>query len=151
MSIDYACCTKTNDMKILNLLWTCVRDAGWALVLVFLFRGLAIALGVRPQLDHPIHFSGGFAIAYFLYRAIRMASPFIGPLTPAARFCLAFSSACTAAVFWEFGEFASDLLIGTHIQYAVAETLWDLISGVLGAVASLSLIALINRLKNNYK
>lgn len=105
-------------------------------------------LGMRHQLDHAIHFSGGLAIAYFLYRSIKIISPVIGFVTPLTRFLLSFTAACTVALFWEFGEFASDLLRGTRIQHSVHETLWDLVFGTAGALLSLLIIALLEGYKS---
>jgi hypothetical protein len=127
---------------MLRLIWSAFRDAAWAPALVLLFRWEAFQLGIRRELDHVIHFSGGLAIAYFLYRVIRMASPWLGEVRPFTRHVLAFTAACTVAVFWEFAEYASDVFLGTHIQYSVAETLQDLIYGTLGAACCLGLIAL---------
>lgn len=133
--------------RLPKLGWNAFRDAAWALALVLLFRWGAFVLGVRQQLDHVIHFSGGFAMAYFLYRVIRMASPYLGELRPFTRYVLAFAGTCTVALFWEFSEFASDIFLKTHIQYSVAETLDDLIFGTLGAACCLALIAVVTRLK----
>lgn len=60
---------------------------------------------------------------------------------------LAFTSACTVALFWEFAEFASDRLMQTTIQRSLTETILDLAFGVAGASISLLLIALIAHLQ----
>jgi hypothetical protein len=134
-------------MHLPKLIWSALRDAAWVLAVVILFRWGAMRLGIREQLDHVIHFSGGFAMAYFLYRVIRMASPYLGELRPFTRYLLAFAGTCTVALFWEFGEFASDIFRGTHIQFSVAETLDDLIFGTLGAACCLVFIAVVTKLK----
>jgi hypothetical protein len=126
------------------------RTKAFCLV-VIVFRRWAIAMGIREPLDHVIHFSGGLAIAYFLYRIIKMSASWIGPVTNATRYILAFTTACTVAVFWEFGEFASDAFRGTHIQHDVAETLWDLIYGVSGAALCILTIASVDFLKISKK
>ena len=67
-----------------------------------------------------------------------------------ARYVLAFTAACTVAVFWEFGEFASDLVLGTHIQHDVAETLWDLVFGAGGAAIALCVITIFEAIRPRY-
>jgi hypothetical protein len=39
------------------------------------------------------------------------------------------------AVFWEFAEYASDRLQGTHLNLGVEDTLHDLLMGMLGGLA----------------
>ena len=136
-----------NLSPMISLIWRALRDAAWAPILVIVFRGVAMVLGIRAQLDHVIHFSGGFAIAYFLYRVCKMAHHYIGELSPLARYLMAYFSACTVALFWEFGEFASDIFMRTQIQHSVTETLLDLIYGASGAFLCLLLIAIVERVK----
>ena len=135
--------------RFANLAYHLLRDAAWAPISVILLRGLAMVFGIRAQLDHVIHFSGGFAIAYFLFRAIKMAHSIIGPVTPITRYLFAFCAACTVALFWEFGELASDIFTDTHIQHSVSETLYDLLYGTAGATCSLVMNSLIQRMRNN--
>jgi hypothetical protein len=52
-----------------------------------------------------------------------------------------FTSSCTAALFWEFMEFASDVFLHTTVQQSLSETMLDLVFGVLGALSSLTLVA----------
>jgi hypothetical protein len=127
--------------------WSALRDAGWAPALVLLLRALLLQWGVREHYDPLIHFSGGVAIAYFFYRLIRIFSEWLGNLAPAGRLLLAYTCACTTALFWEFGEWGSDKLTGGHIQHSVFETLFDLLYGALGAFCALALIAAVKRLR----
>ena len=136
-----------NLAPLISIAWTALRDVAWAPVLVIVFRGVAMIFGIRAQLDHVIHFSGGFAIAYFLYRICKIAHYYIGDLSSAARYLMAYFSACTVALFWEFGEFASDIFKGTHIQHSVSETFLDLIYGASGAFLCLILIEIVERVK----
>lgn len=121
------------------------REAVWALVAVFLFRWGAMLLGVRAQLDPVIHGLGGMAMAFFLMRGALRMERYLGRLTVSSRYLLIFSLTCTVALFWEFGEWASDGLRGTHIQKDVSETLGDLLSGTVGAVITLGIAALAER------
>lgn len=51
----------------------------------------------------------------------------------------------TVALFWEFGEYASDLILITDVQHSVSETMSDLIAGSLGAMIVIILFALFRR------
>lgn len=128
----------------LHLVWQMATRAAWAPLVVILLRWLARVFHIREQLDHVIHFSGGLAIAYFLYQCIGICSAYTGGLRPQVRLLLTFTASCTVALFWEFGEFASDIFRGTHIQHHVSETLYDLIFGTLGATLTVGLIIIVN-------
>lgn len=125
------------------ILWSSLKNAAWAPGLVLLLRYILIKLNIRHLYDHSIHYLGGFAIAYFLFRVIRYARPILGELSPAARYTLALTSGCTTALFWEFSEWASDRITGGHIQHNVFETLYDLLYGTLGILSALVLIAIV--------
>jgi hypothetical protein len=114
---------------------------------VLVFHEIVGHLGIRRQFDHQLHFSGGLTIAIFIYVVIRIASPILGELTQAARYFITFAGACTAALFWEFGEFASDVLRGTHTQQSDTDTMLDLVFGTLGATCALLMIAVIRRVR----
>jgi len=93
--------------------------------------------GLTHRLDHLLHFLGGASIAYFLYGFIALLPSQAASISKWVHYLLAFTSACTAAVFWEFAEFASDQFLGTAIQQSLSETVLDLLFGVLGATATL--------------
>ena len=119
-----------------------MRRAAWAPVLVLIFHAFVIRSPYHAALDNLNHFLGGAAAGFFLLEAIRLSVPRLHPI---ASHIFAFGLACAAAVFWEIGEFASDQLLGTDVQGPLEETMGDLISGVLGAVAVLSLLAIFNK------
>lgn len=127
----------------MRALWQLTYRAAWALGLVFLLRAAAFHFKVRAELDNLIHFSGGLAMAYFIYHALQVFAGWIGPIRPFVRYLLIFSLSCTVALFWEFGELFSDRYFRTHIQTSVLETMGDLISGTCGAFATVSLIAVV--------
>jgi len=127
---------KTDIIRILS-------SAGWAPIAVFiahLFFGRLF--GHEPYVDPLMHFCGGMAIAYFFLVASKLASHWIGKLTDIGRALFAFGMACAAAVFWEIAEFSSDIVFHTNVQINNANTMRDLILGVLGA----SLFLIIGRL-----
>ena len=49
------------------------------------------------------------------------------------------------AVGWELIEFASDSILGTHVQKSLRETMLDLVFGMFGAVSAVGLLAVSER------
>ncbi len=119
--------------------------AGWAPASVLVLHAVDGSLPYRVALDIAHHTLGGAAIAYFLLCAVRLAWPRLRGALPWA---LAFTSACTVAVFWEFAEFAGDHLRDAHVQRSLDETMRDLVCGVFGAAATLCLLAACRRVVN---
>ena len=129
-------------------------NPGWAPLAVAILHVALAERGLTDRFDHPLHFLGGAAIAYFLHGLIVRLQPTLGISCYGVRHLLAFTSACAVAVFWEFAEFASDRLRHTTIQRSVNETMLDLVFGVSGAFVSLSLILIAGRLfevRQNWK
>jgi len=93
--------------------------------------------GLTNKFDHLLHFLGGASIAYFLHGFIARLPSQAASIPKWVHYLLAFTSACTVAVFWEFAEFAADQFLGTAIQQSLSETVLDLVFGVLGASATL--------------
>lgn len=113
-------------------------QAAWAPAAVVLAHAAASRLwGHGPYVDPVMHFLGGMAVAYFFRCAASL--PLLGISNPLSRDLLALGWACIAALLWECGEFASDQLFGTSIQVSVADTMWDLILGMCGAILVLCL------------
>ena len=117
-------------------------EPGWAPFGVVLFHVTLAEFGLTHRFDHLLHFLGGAAIAYFFSRFLALLS--LIPTTSHSWLIYAatFTSSCTAALFWEFVEFASDTFLHTNVQQSLSETMLDLLFGVLGATSSLTLIAL---------
>jgi len=118
-------------------------QAGWAPLGVFGLHVVAsrvLFLYVAyPPTDVAMHFLGGIAIAYFLWRAAVLASQ-AGPLGTIGRTGLGvmvFGLTCAAAVFWEFAEYLSDRCLGTKAQLGLEDTLGDMLVGIMGGVAFL--------------
>jgi hypothetical protein len=113
-------------------------EAGWAPGVVFVLHVVAsrvLGLYLRyPHVDVAIHFSGGFAIAFFFWRAGILAShaDVIGRLNRTGLGVLVFGLTCAAAVFWEFAEFLSDRYCGTTAQLGLTDTLKDMLVGIVG-------------------
>ena len=128
-------------------------EGAWAPLLVFTSHVVLMtafdAYRHWPPLDVPMHALGGVAIAFFFHRASVNASRFgvFGPFHPFTRVVLVAALTCTAAVVWEWAEFASDRLIGTGHQPGVADTMLDLFFGETGGLLLLALLAATGRLR----
>lgn len=114
-----------------------MRQAFWAPGLVLIFWAVA-AKGFNayirfPNLDIPTHLFGGLASAYFFDTGVLNLRHVWGSIHPYFRLALAFGFVAVIAIFWEFGEFLSDLWWGSHLNLGVSDTLSDLFFGLLGA------------------
>ncbi len=114
---------------------------GWAPILVFATHVVASRLmnlyELLPATDIPMHFAGGMSIAFFVsgcFRALPREVVRSSRLV-VLELILVVSLAATAAVLWEFAEFACDRAFGTNIQISIGNTMQDLGLGLLGACA----------------
>jgi hypothetical protein len=114
-----------------------VRRAAWAPLAVLVVHAAAAWLGWRREADNLVHFLGGAAAAYFTLRCLEILGPLLGAMRRGTRLAVAFFGACTAAVFCELVEFASDSWLGTEVQQSLRETMLDLVAGVAGAAVTL--------------
>ena len=132
----------TKNMPIVRGFLSVLADPGWAPLAVVIAHVALAQYGLTDRFDHHLHFLGGASIAYFFF-GLNFKLPIsiaVGPRW--LHYLLAFTLACTAALFWEFAEFASDQFRRTSIQQSIPETMLDLLFGVAGACVSLSLLAL---------
>jgi hypothetical protein len=99
-----------------------------------------------PNLDIPFHFTGGFSIAYTSAKipAHLEKETVITKPNRAVFLALILSLTATATVFWEFGEFIMDRVLGTNIQVSVANTMQEQFMVIAGGITW----ALIYRGKN---
>ncbi len=122
--------------------WSCaivaLRRAAWAPVLVFVSH-IAVILSLDiynlfPDFDVFMHFVGGVVIAYFFGGCYRTASQFglLGQPSVAVFPPMILGLTSLAAVVWEFAEFVADHQFGLHTQPGLADTLFDLLMGLLG-------------------
>lgn len=123
-------------------------QAGWSPGLVLAVHTLAVVAfdGYRrvPSLDVAMHFAGGVAIAWFFHRTSINASRYgvIGEFHPVTHVVLVGSLVCVAALVWEFAEFVLDRLFGTHYQPGLADTMVDLLLGMIGGAALVAAVVL---------
>jgi hypothetical protein len=129
-----------------------VRSAGWAPTLVFLLHvfisRVLKAYILFPPLDIPMHFVGGVAIAYFWLRCCAAVPPdAIGARYRRALQALIVASlTVSSTVLWEFGEFISDRVFGTHAQLGLEDTLLDMALGFAGGLCYLAVALRVGRL-----
>jgi hypothetical protein len=115
------------------------REAAWAPISVVILHAVAGAIfGHEPYVDTIMHFLGGVAMAYFIHRACELGPDVLGHVTLLGQTVLVFAVTCTAATFWEFGEFARDRLFDSNVQLSLANTMRDLLLGCLGALVFLA-------------
>jgi hypothetical protein len=126
------------------------RVAAWAPLSVLIGHSIfARVFGHEPYVDPVMHFSGGVAAAYFFRKVGELAPEALGALTEDARDLLSFGLTCSIALFWEIAEFSSDTFLGTNVQTSNANTMRDLILGVVGALVFLTFRRFSLRKKNN--
>lgn len=115
-----------------------VRRALWAPVAVVVLHSvLAKIFGHEPYVDPAIQLAGGVAIAYFLHQACVALPSVLGQPSTLGLNLMAFGLTAAVAILMEVFEFCMDNLVGTSFQGDVAETVRDLILGLLGAMVFL--------------
>ena len=87
-----------------------------------------------PNVDMPFHYIGGLSIAYAASQVLLHleSEEITAPLNRMIFLVLLLSLTATIAVFWEFAEFMSDQMLGTHLQPSIANTMQDQFLGILG-------------------
>ena len=107
-------------------------------ILVYLAHLIALKglhlYSLFPNVDMPFHYIGGLAIAYTASQILSHleSEKITTPLNRTIFLVLLLSITATTAVFWEFAEFVSDQLLGTHLQPSIANTMQDQFLGILG-------------------
>lgn len=120
------------------------REGAWAPLLVFGLHIVASRVygwyGPYPDLDIPMHFAGGVAIAWFIHRALVNAARagWLAPFHAVTHVLLVLALVGSSTVLWEFAEYVSDRYFGTHAQGGLQDTLLDMALGCLGGIALLS-------------
>ena len=117
----------------------------WPPILVFmlhvcLFR-LWNAYFYIPWIDIPMHFLGGLSMAYSLFAILTFLQErrVISRLDLGVQLLLVFSSVVAIAVLWEFMEFSQDHLFNMNTQISLANTMQDLLMGMLGAATRIAI------------
>lgn len=106
---------------------------------VFLFSlvlGFFDAYDLYPWIDVPMHFLGGFSIAYASILVLREVR---GEVVVKDRFfevMIILGFVCIAAVLWELGEFLVDYFFNWGWQLGLEDTLFDLFMGMVGGLVA---------------
>jgi len=117
------------------LIWRIIREAAWPGITVLIAHGIrAKIFGHEPYVDPAMHLLGGVAAAFFFTRMPRLVPQFLGELPPLTLYLFAFGLTAASAVVWEFGEFLSDVFLGTRNQRSIGNTMRDLFNGMFGAI-----------------
>ena len=122
-----------------NLFWKLFRAGGWfplTVYIVNLFLKYVVDIyRYWGRADLPIHIVGGFSIAYFISGIYRLI-----PHETARRhrmvlleLILMGSLTATVALFWEFGEYAIDVIWEASLQDSLRNTMLDLGTSLIGA------------------
>lgn len=136
--------TEAKDLS-LHLFYVWLLKAAWAPIIVVVIQQL---FSRSYQTDFVMHFFGGVAMAFFLYKGIIIFGVPLGRPVPLVRYLLAFGGTCWVVIAWELGELASDRLIGTGFQASAAETMVDQFCGVLGSIAFIGFTCIVERKQN---
>ena len=114
-----------------------LRESAWAplSVVAIYLTGLAFHLyDLFPPLDIPTHFLGGVAITYLYRSAIKNSQRFAGDIPIGVQVLFAFACTGTTTVLWEFYEYIMDTYFGGRMMLGLADTLKDMLMGLLGAL-----------------
>jgi hypothetical protein len=123
--------------QITDWILVTLRESAWAPLVVIGIYLLGLAFHLfepYPQLDIPIHFLGGVAITYFYRSAIRNSQQTLGEIPFPIQILFAFSSTGTTIILWEFYENILDFVFKAHNVLGLADTLKDMLMGLLGAL-----------------
>ena len=122
---------------------TAVRSAGWAPILVFaLHQVLARVFDAYERvsdLDVPMHFVGGVAIAHFFDTAVHAGSggAILGTPSRFGKLLLSLSLVGCSTIAWELAEWTTDHLGWSQAQGGLGDTMADMVIGLLGGLVYL--------------
>lgn len=123
----------------------------WPPIVVFACHVVLLVLlntyNIFPNIDILMHYLGGLSMGYscLLVLVFLQRHQLINPLDQLIELGLVFTSVATIAVFWEFGEFIIDHVFGRNVQVSLANTMQDLLMGILGALTLVVYQVITNR------
>jgi hypothetical protein len=112
----------------------------WPPIVVFACHVVLLLLlntyNIFPNIDILMHYLGGLSMGYscLLGLFFLQRHQLISPLDKLIELGFVFTLVATIAVFWEFGEFLIDHFLGRNVQVSLANTMQDLLMGILGAL-----------------
>ena len=129
--------------KMSNWIRSSLLQAAWAPLMVVLLSAIADKLfnayDIFPWIDIPFHISGGIAIAYFSYVSIANGKEIFGPVKISMLRKLALMGTFVAALIWEILELFIDEYFGMNTSLGWADTLSDIILGLIGGAIFITL------------
>jgi hypothetical protein len=128
---------QATQKQVTDWILVTLRESAWAPLTVFGIYLIGIFTGVYdryPPLDIPTHFFGGVAMTYFFRSAIRNSQEFLGEIPYLIQVLFAFTCTATIVIFWEFLENILDFVFQAHNVLGLADTLKDMVDGLLGAL-----------------
>ena len=126
------------NKPLLDWLMATLRESAWAPLSIFGFYLIGFTFhlfGRFPNLDIPVHFMGGVVITFFYRSAIRNSQKIIGDIPPIIQILFAFTCTGTTTILWEFYENLRDHFFGTYMVRGLQDTIMDLFTGLMGALA----------------
>ena len=131
-----------NNRSFVLRLWS----AAWApLALLVLHSALTAALGHQRQYDPVFHFLGGAAGAYCLLHLLGLFQAGVAALKGLNPSVVVLAVMLAVTIVWELLEFASDRLLGSHIQLGAGDTSSDILLGMFGALCVIGLVRVTER------
>ncbi len=127
-----------------------VRRAAWAPVGVYILHAVAASIfRHEPYVDPAMHFLGGAAMTFFIFTACSLDMLPLGAPSRLAVSLISLGSTSVVGLCWELGELFSDVYLGSHTQFSVANTLRDLALDTLGAVVYLIVASAVSRMRSS--
>lgn len=128
--------------------WWRVRLPTWLQFVYVLFVFLSMFCGEVLRFyahftwwDDSMHVASGVLMGFGVVLWLQLAKERGAALPVWSQFLLVFTVTLTIATFWEFAEFASDQLFGTHSQDNLFDTMMDMIDATIGAIIILWIYA----------
>ena len=114
--------------------------------LLFCLHLVMVFLGFykrHPWIDIPMHVLGGVFIAYSFSLAVTyfQERKILSELNVLSRSVFLFALTSLATVIWEFGEFTLDSLFATLAQASLADTMLDMLLGLVGGAVLIIFLA----------
>ena len=135
-----------NRNTLKKWLFLTIKYVAWAPIAVFILHVVTSKIfhlyALWPEFDIPMHILGGVVISYFFNGSYHIANR-LRLLGQPARYLqpiMVFALGSTATIFWEFAEFTSDQVFGTHMQGGLEDTLLDMLLGMVGTYCMLLLV-----------
>ena len=127
----------TNKTQLfINWILITLRESAWAPLIVSIYYWFVTEIGLIRKfshLDNINHVLAGIAITYTLRSAIENSQEPIGKIPKPVQILLAFTTAGTLMIFWEFFQNIVDLVFNATQARRLRDTLGDLFYGLLGA------------------